>query len=150
MTIGSRVDQGFKNAFEDFERKVNRRAVNFTKKIARYIFRRAIDFTPVDTGRARASWTLSVVKPIYRDSDPEGKKKISLGTATEISRSTESNLSKYRSLQQEIYITNGAPYIRFVENGSRTIEAHQMLARAQALGASYARGSTVDVDSDSE
>jgi len=66
--------------------------------------------TPVDTGRARANWIVSVGRPRYQttpDVDPSGAQAIAQGV---------------RAVQSfkggSIFITNSLPYIEFLEDGS--------------------------------
>lgn len=67
--------------------------------------------TPVDTGRARANWIVSIDSPSIREldeTDSSGSSTIAEGTAT---------ASRWRLGEGPIYIANSLPYIEPLENG---------------------------------
>lgn len=75
-----------------------------TRAVALSVYRGVTLKTPVDTGRARANWNLSVSKP-----DLSVNK-----NATSIK---SAHLNKGDG-KQDIWITNNLPYIKVLENGS--------------------------------
>ena len=83
------------------------------RKIAIDMLSRIVLRTPVDTGRARANWVVSIgVRPtlISRDAgDPSGRTTIEKGTRI---------LLGYQGAITTAWLTNGLPYILPLENGS--------------------------------
>lgn len=70
-----------------------------------------VQATPVDTGRARANWVVSVGRPVFQttpDVDPSGSTAIAQGVSA---------VRGYRGVGS-IFITNSLPYIGFLEEGS--------------------------------
>lgn len=82
----------------------------FPKAIAMRIFADIIMATPVDTGRARANWMMSIGTlntTITYDVDENGQPTVDKGVAS---------LSDYKG-GQSIFITNSLPYIMRLEYG---------------------------------
>lgn len=92
---------------QKFVPKARKEASNFVRLIALDLYSRITKRTPVDTGRARAGWAISVNAP----SDyvpPEGSGDVQM---------IESDISGF-DLDQVIYIFNNVHYIVYLENGS--------------------------------
>lgn len=81
------------------------------KKIAFDLLEGIVNMTPVDTGRAKGNWLVSLGHP---DLSSEWEKKDKAGNAT-ISAGTQEiqGLHDYGA----IYLTNNLPYISALENG---------------------------------
>lgn len=83
-----------------------------TQAQAKYIvlemFSRVVQRTPVDTGRARANWTVSFDAPAPYVARPADK-----GDGMNY---LLSQLQKFK-LGQTVWLTNGLPYIRVLEYG---------------------------------
>lgn len=86
------------------------------RKIAFDLFSAIVKKTPVDTGRARSSWTVGVGYP-NTSVAPETKRKRSAARATEKSLSQLRKLARFK-LGQSIYLLNNLDYVIFLEEGS--------------------------------
>ena len=82
------------------------------KKIAFELFTRIVLKTPVDTGRARANWSVSIGAPsgtISAATDKAGGATISAGVQ---------GINGAAPAQQVIWLENNLPYIEALEDGS--------------------------------
>ena len=112
FTLQDEVDR-FQYALKKFSRTmVPEMAELATKKVALDVLRGAVLNTPVDTGRARGNWQVSINTPATTSSgsaDKSGTNSLSQGA------------SKINSLPAPtgttIWITNNVPYIERLENG---------------------------------
>ena len=79
------------------------------------IFNGIVQRTPVDTGRARASWAVSVAEPstLYIEPVPKAKK----GESQEVLPPPEFPAELEIDGTQKVYIVNNLPYIEPLENG---------------------------------
>jgi hypothetical protein len=82
----------------------------FIRLIALEALRRIVMRTPVDTGRARGNWDLSVGAPVA------GIVGGNMGSGDPVS-SGMSKLPATVTTEMTIYITNNVPYILALENG---------------------------------
>lgn len=89
------------------------------KKIAFQLLEGIVNMTPVDTGRARANWQVTIGTPTLAHSwesyDKPGDGTISSGSAV---------ISSLRTLGT-IYLTNNLPYILSLEKGHSQRQAPQ-------------------------
>lgn len=98
--------------------------------VALELWNRITARTPVDTGRARASWNLGVGSPDTSVADEQGK---STGAHKTKSSAPSSPKSKFPSLgskdvsSKPLYITNNLPYIKYLEAGASKQAAGGML-----------------------
>lgn len=83
------------------------------KKIAIDVFTDLINTTPVDTGRARSNWIISIGDSSLLELPTSGALKSA--AETQIGHGT-AILGTYNG-QQVIYITNGLPYIERLNEG---------------------------------
>jgi hypothetical protein len=93
-----------------FAEAVNLKTTIVVRKIALDILRSVVLKTPVDTGRARGNWFVSVGDPVAKTTesvDTTGGTTINAG-AVEINSASGDN---------SIFITNNLPYIGRLENG---------------------------------
>ncbi len=106
--------KGFSGAIEDFAKKADPNIV--TRKVAMEVFQRVIMRTPVDTGRARANWQVSIGSPV--DGVLDDVNKIPVGTpgGSAIGR-VATVVDKHRG-DDSIFLANNLPYIEVLENGS--------------------------------
>lgn len=110
---------------------VPERLIEAKKKIAFDVLNSVVRKTPVDKGRARASWNVSVNRV---DLKVEPKRKSKLGEAAATARAT----SKYNKAIGEvqafdvIYLSNNLPYILALENGSSSQAPRGMVKVALA------------------
>ena len=131
--------------FKDFSRRMFIRGKEVEKNAGRAVRVAALAVdqgvvlaTPVDTGRARSNWIVSLGFPILSNVDPttEGgdaaaQKALSQGAAI---------ISAYRPGLGPVYITNGVPYILALEHGSSRQAPAGMLAQGIASGVAAIRG----------
>ena len=94
--------------------KVSMRTV--TRKVALEIFRGVVMKTPVDTGRAKGNWQVSIGTPAtgiaeWTDKTPEGH--LSSESLAKITREVES----WDGAKVAIYLSNNLAYIERLENG---------------------------------
>ena len=80
------------------------------KKIAFDLFRKIIFKTPVQTGRARANWLVSVVAP--RSETVDETDKTGMKTLSEV----QGVIAGWES-DSDIYLSNNLPYIYGLERG---------------------------------
>jgi hypothetical protein len=85
------------------------------RKIAIDLLTKIVLRTPVDTGRARASWNLSAGEP-DESTAPDGVR-LSASTAAALALSTRKNVQNAKPFSELIWITNGLPYILALEYG---------------------------------
>lgn len=108
----------FEQALKRFAKKVELDGATVTKRVAFDLFGRIIEKTPVDTGRARASWNIAVGAPDLRIV-PEGQYDSSLTTAIAKANAV---LGSYGTTGPgfllPIFISNNLPYIVELEKGS--------------------------------
>ncbi len=95
-------------------RLVEERAITVSKRIALATHRRLVKATPVKTGRTSASWTIAVGAPNLNIRPPG---RYYVGSAFQRLKATRRNLRGFK-LGDEIFIANGAPWIRKLNNGS--------------------------------
>lgn len=96
-----------------FADSVNADFMKLIKKIVFDLFRKIVMKTPVDTGRARASWAVAKHSPgdfVH----PEFKSTIGKGTATTMAMG---NLPNIDDPYATYFIFNNVPYIVRLENG---------------------------------
>lgn len=88
------------------------------KKIGFDLFRRIILKTPVDTGRARASWTLAINAPDRSVADPGAHQEYQTGAdgAAE-AKATAVMASLQAGKYEPVWISNNLPYIEALEHG---------------------------------
>lgn len=111
------------DTFEQFDRKVRAFAkriepeliVPFHKKLVFEALTRLVQKTPVDTGRARANWQVTIgraAKGVVQDTDAQSN----LGGG---SKTTDKGIAALSALKphQVVFITNNVPYIRRLEDG---------------------------------
>lgn len=104
------------------------------KKVALEAFRGIVMKSPVDTGRLRANWTLSIDG--FSTATHEGTDKTGAGTMGKIT----AGLAPIKINGQSIYLTNSLPYVRRIEyEGWSKIKAPQGMVRItlQEISAKY-------------
>lgn len=91
---------------------VRENAAQITRRAAIAADQAVVQATPVDTGRARANWIVSIGTPRFSTTeavDPGGG--ITIGQGLSV-------IDGYKSTKQgSIFITNSLPYIAFLEDG---------------------------------
>ena len=98
----------FTNEINKFNKRNNDEILRFFKLIAFDLFSKLTVRTPVDTGRARASWVLSVnrLPPDEPAPEQQGRYVIQEPDLTEV------------TLKTIIFITNTTDYIEFLDQGT--------------------------------
>ncbi len=118
----------FDRALKRFMKKVEMAPGTIAKRIALELFTSIVQMTPVDTGRARASWTIAVGEP-NRSIKPVGIYGDALAESVSIAVST---LALYGRNPKErllsIWISNNLPYIVELEHGSSRKAPRGMVA----------------------
>ena len=104
-----------------------------------------IQYTPVDTGRARGNWIVNIGAP-SSDYDPENKDKS--GEAARAAGLAIISQARWRykgTFTSDLYIVNNTPYIEYLEDG-RSLDASLgfMSARTKVfLDAKFYGGATL-------
>lgn len=101
------------NQFKKAKKNLDKKIAKAIRKTAISKFNQVIIQTPVDTGRLRGNWQVSINQPkhnILFEGVPQGKK---IGRTENI----ESKLSKSIDLKDVLYLTNNLPYAERIENG---------------------------------
>lgn len=101
----------------------------------------AVTLTPVDTGRARSNWVVSVGalredEPVTGDFDKSGNEALTQGRG-EIDRWGISNGS--------IFVVNNVPYIEQLNDGSSRQRPEGMLPGAIQAGTDFVRRQKIDL-----
>jgi len=99
----------FSKLISDFAKEVPHLAVQITNKASLDLFTKVVMDTPVDTGRARGNWQLSIGQEATGEmpEDKDGSATISKATGT---------VTKDRTTAA-IFIQNNLPYIKKLEYG---------------------------------
>jgi hypothetical protein len=102
----------FDDEMRKFERKTARKLELAARKVALELFKRVIEKTPVDKGRARSNWQASIGLPAAGTVETTDKTK----TGAPTFRTAVSD-SKGFEVGDTIYLANNLPYIRKLEEG---------------------------------
>ncbi len=112
----------FNREIDEFTKKeLPKNIVALQKKVVLEALRRLVMRTPVDTGRARGNWQVTIDNPTdsqLDQTDKDGNETIKKGLAA------ISNLPAYRV----VWISNNVDYIEFLEDGSSEQAPNGMLA----------------------
>ena len=130
--------------FKDFSRRMFIRGKEIEKNAGRAVRVAALAVdqgvvlaTPVDLGRARANWVVSLGFPVLSNvdfnqgGDAAAQKALSQGAVI---------IASYRLGLGPVYISNGVPYILALEQGSSRQAPSGMLAQGLASGVAAIRG----------
>ncbi|MDP1948716.1 MAG: hypothetical protein Q8L77_14585 [Nitrospirota bacterium] len=107
----------FEGDLDKFAKQVGIDFDTVVKKVAFDLFTRIVQKTPVDTGRARASWNISIGEPVFTVA-PDNQPAI---TEADISAKASRALAAGRKLTEPVWITNNLPYIIVLEHGGYPI-----------------------------
>jgi hypothetical protein len=109
----------FANAVAKFANTTEQRMDATVRGAALMTLESVVQGTPVDKGRAKGNWQLSVDTPAEGDvTVPESEsKETASNTAEQIALATRNNLVPGGALGHTIYITNNVPYIIRLEQG---------------------------------
>jgi len=140
----------FNKDLSDFSRKrVPAEIVLIQKRLAFSLLRRVVLLTPVDTGRARGNWQLTIGSPATSTLkggpgvSRSGKSSRSKGDEGTANQMVEKNTKRLASLQpfQIVWLTNNMTYITMLEKGWSKQAANGMLAVALEEEGAELRGS---------
>lgn len=106
----------FEIQLEQFHDKVNERLDFILRKVSFDLLRAVVLLTPVDTGRARASWGLGIDSP---SADMVGEvAKLSKEAASRMAFNNAQRVVEEVMFGDSVFITNPVEYIVFLEGGS--------------------------------
>ena len=128
----------FNREIDDFARKLPEKVTVMQKKIVLEALRRLIQKTPVDTGRARLNWQVTIDHPAEGQLDlrkfDKAKKAAAVVDAPPLSMVGQEVITEavgvLRSLPpfEMVWISNNVDYIEFLEHGSSQQAPEGMLA----------------------
>lgn len=98
----------FSGDIDKFIKKTSNKIELAVKRTSFILFSKIVALTPVDTGRARGNWVVSLNSIDRTTSDI---------TSTLSSAIQNNELNRFK-LNDTVYITNSLPYIMALENGS--------------------------------
>lgn len=96
------------------------------RKLSLEVFTGVVQKTPVDKGRARASWVIALETPISSPNLPEDRQ-MSASEAGSIANRQLSKLSQIKPFST-VFISNSLPYIGELEDGSSRQAPEGMVA----------------------
>lgn len=99
-----------------FAKQLDVSVVTVVKKVGFDLFARIIKRTPVDTGRARASWTIAVNQP-DRTVAPEGTHPEAIVSPEAAAASQAAGALTHLKPYEPVWISNNLPYIEALEKG---------------------------------
>lgn len=107
--------KGFERDLDKFAASLNIGVEQVVKKIALDVFTGVVRKTPVDKGRARASWVIGVERPL---NSPElsTDKTFSAAEAAQFANLELAELSRLKPFDT-VFISNSLPYIEALEDG---------------------------------
>ena len=107
--------RGFEKALNVFAKGIGIGVETVIKKVSLQVFTGVVKKTPVDKGRARASWVIGVERPT--SSPPISKNKtFSPSEATAQASLELTKLSKVKPWST-VFVSNSVPYIERLEDG---------------------------------
>lgn len=107
----------FEGDLDKFAKQVGIDYDTVVKRVAFDLFTRIVQKTPVDTGRARASWNISIGEPVFTVA-PDNQPAM---TEADIRAKASRMLAAGRKLTEPVWITNNLPYIIVLEEGGYPI-----------------------------
>lgn len=114
----------FSSDLEKFQKKAGLKTSTLVRRISLEVFSRVVRKTPVDTGRARASWQISAGK-INPAVAPEGFSGGEAGAEAVVASKMATEAKGDTSV---VYITNSLPYAVELERGSSKQAPNGMVA----------------------
>jgi hypothetical protein len=119
----------FEDDLRNFESNTARKMTRIARKVVLELFKRVIYKTPVDTGRARSNWQVTIGTTASGTVEIDDKN----GAATMSKAVADSRGFK---AGDTIYLTNNLPYIRRLEEGwSRQAPAGMVALTVQEFAA---------------
>jgi len=100
------------------------KAINSEKgELAVKVWEKAVDLSPVFSGRYRASWQISIGGLSFTFNNTSSQ-------PNSVPAPTAPSFTVAGRAMDKVFVTNGAPYGHFVEYGSPTNPAHHVAHRA--------------------
>ncbi len=119
--------ESFNAAFEEFKKRiVPTSVVVATKKLALELLKKIVLKTPVDTGRARGNWQLTVNTPAT-DIVPGPYSEDNTEVSSDVINTALSNLKGLEPFQ-DVWVTNNVAYIVYLEAGTSDQAPSGMIA----------------------
>lgn len=135
---------------ENFTRRIRIRADNVPRAVNRIVRQCALAVdqalvlgTPVDTGRARSNWIVSVGQPVLTDRPPYAPGSLLGLNETANARAAIDHAKSVilqRQPEQTIYITNNVPYIEKLNRGYSAQAPAMFVERAVEAGITAVAG----------
>lgn len=97
---------------------------NEAASLAEDIHAAAVSFSPARTGQYRASWSISIGTPSYKNVTSGGELGAPLPPPLSVAP------AHGRFTMRSFYVSNGRPYAGYIENGTPRMAAQKVLARA--------------------
>ena len=110
----------FNVGLKKFAGDAKKQGERYTKAIIIGLYRDCILRTPVDTGRARSNWMLSINSPlrgVTETKDSEAQKGSHSGRSHAMSSVADAKLKQGLEDASMVYITNSVPYIGRLDEG---------------------------------
>jgi hypothetical protein len=126
----------FNREITDFAKSIPDKTVVLHKKIVLEALRRLVEKTPVDTGRARGNWQVTIANPAEGQVSGDWPKTKGERKTTRPPLRPEDNATISKGLAaltglpkfQVVWISNNVDYIEFLEEGSSKQAPAGMLA----------------------
>lgn len=118
--------KGFERDLDKFAESIGVKTETVIKKIALQIFNGVVLKTPVDTGRARASWVIGIERPV---SSPKFSENQEFGPQEAMNYAFQ-ELAELNEIGPDstVFISNSLPYIEVLEDGSSKQAPEGMVA----------------------
>lgn len=144
--------------FDRFIARMNIRAANVPKEVNRVkrLAALAVDqtivlATPVDTGRARSNWLVSLGQPTSQAIDPydpltPGRDPVKIGEGGNAQGAIDQAQQEIAKAvpEQSIYITNNVPYIKKLNEGWSSQAPAEFVQQAIDAGLKVVAGARID------
>ena len=118
----------FTVGLDSWSKQIGEMPPKMVKAVAVELFRKIVKRTPVDTGRARASWTIASNAPDRRVA-PVNTARTKTGKIKRLSGAVVSDFGKLNAKKAlTIWISNNLPYIVALEKGHSQKAPHGMVA----------------------
>lgn len=144
-------------SFEELARRIDLVAREIPREMERVVRKVAIAVdqvvvleTPVDTGRARANWVVSVGAPRDALVEPDevgepGTEVRGITNARKAIREAQPAIAGFRIGDSAVFVTNNLPYIAALDAGSSAQAPEGMVRAAVLAGVQVAKREKVDL-----
>ena len=119
----------FDRDLKAFAKQMDITYVTVVKDIGLDLFRRIVQKTPADTGRARASWTIAIARPDRTVAGEGQHPEFQSGAAGAATQKANSVLASMKAGDyRPVWISNNLPYIEALEDGHSRQAPNGMVA----------------------